>query len=127
MSSYWHNTILGKYSPEDRWMGLDFRNLFLDPLATKLTHIHELTHSVLSRTTDFGQATEVIYQLLPKMKHLKSEDKDLIRSSLRNAQISTQEGSACLMELLRLKSEIGKREAFKWAEKHFTPTYYQCV
>lgn len=127
MSSYWHSTILGKYSPEDRWMGLDFRNLFLDPLATKLTHIHELTHSVLSRTTDFGQATEIIYQLLPKMKHLKSKDKDLIRSSLRNAQIVTQEGSACLMELLRLKSEIGKREAFKWAEEHFTPAYYQYV
>lgn len=127
MSSYWHNTILGKYSPEDRWMGLDFRNLFLDPLATKLTHIHELTHSVLSRSTDFGQATEVIYQLLPKMKHLKPEDKDLIRQSLRKAQIFTQEGSACLMELLRLRSEIGRQAAIDWAKQHFTAGYYQIV
>lgn len=127
MSSYWHSTILGKYSPEDRWMGLDFRNLFLDPLATKLTHVHELTHSVLSRTTDFGQATEVIYQLLPKLKHLKQEDKDLIRNSLRNAQIFTQEGTACLMELLRLKNEIGKQAALNWAKDHFTPSYYQYV
>lgn len=127
MSSYWHNTILGKYSPEDRWVGLDFRNLFLDPLATKLTHIHELTHSVLSRSTGFGQATEVIYQLLPKMKHLKSEDKDLIRLSLRSAQIFTQEGSACLMELLRLKSEIGRLAALDWAKQHFTTDYYEIV
>lgn len=127
MSSYWHSTILGKYSPEDRWVGLDFRNLFLDPLATKLTHIHELTHSVLSRSTDFGQATEVIYQLLSKMKHLKSEDRDIIRQSLRNAQFFTQEGSACLMELLRLKSEIGRLAAIDWAKKHFTADYYQTV
>lgn len=127
MSSYWHNTILGKYSPEDRWVGLDFRNLFLDPLSTKLTHIHELTHSVLSRSTDFGQATEVIYQLLPKMKRLKPEDKDLIRQSLRSAQIFTQEGSACLMELLRLRSEIGRQQAIDWAKEHFTDEYYQIV
>lgn len=127
MSSYWHSTILGKYNPEDRWVGLDFRNLFLDPLATKLTHIHELTHSVLSRSTDFGQATEVIYQLLPKMKHLKPEDKDLIRQSLRNAQVFTQEGSACLMELLRLRGGIGRQAAIDWAKEHFTDEYYQIV
>lgn len=127
MSSYWHSTILGKYSPEDRWMGLDFRNLFLDPLATKLTHVHELTHSVLSRSTDFGQATEVIYQILPRLNHLKPEDRDLIRTSLRNAQIFTQEGSACLMELLRLKSEIGKQATLDWAKQHFTPDYYEIV
>ncbi len=127
MSSYWHSTILGKYSSEDRWIGLDFRNLFLDPLAAKLTHIHELAHSVLSRSTDFGQATWIIYQLLPRMKHLKPEDKDLIRQSLRNVQIFTQEGSACLMELLRLRNEIGRQAAIEWARQHFTTQYYQIV
>lgn len=127
MSSYWHSTILGKYSPQDRWIGLDFRNLFLDPLATRLTHIHELTHSVIARSTEFGQATEVIYQLLPRMRHLKSEDKELIRTTLRNAQIFTQEGTASLMELLRLNGELGKRSTLEWAKNHFTPEYYQRV
>lgn len=127
MSSYWHSTILGKYSPEDRWMGLDFRNLFLDPVATKLTHIHELTHSVLSRSTDFGQATEVIYQILPRLKHLRSNDKDIIRQSLRSSQYFTQEGSACLMEVLRLRSLIGRQAALDWAKQHFTPDYYHIV
>lgn len=127
MSSYWHSTILGKYSPEDRWLGLDFRNLFLDPQATKLTHIHELTHSVLSRSTDFGQATEVIYQLLPSMKHINRDDKDKIKQALRNAQYFTQEGSACLMELLRLKSDVGRNNAITWARQHFTDEYYQIV
>lgn len=124
MDSFWHNSLLGLYNPEDRWMGLDFNSLFLDPLAAKLTHIHELTHSLLSRSTDYGLTTETILQLLPQIEDIKKKDKELIKKTLKRAQFFTQEGSACIMEVLRLRSEIGKQEALKWALNHFTPEYY---
>lgn len=54
MYNFWHNIVLGHYSTEDRWVGLDYKSLFLDPVLANLTYIHEITHGVLSRT--FGRS-----------------------------------------------------------------------
>lgn len=125
MYSFWHRNILGKYNPQDRWIGLDFRSLFLNPVAAKLTHIHELVHSVLFRSTDFGQATQAIYQFLPLMKHLSRQERKEVITVLRNSQIFLQEGAATLMEILILRKDKGKQFALNWAKGHLNREYYQ--
>lgn len=123
MTSFWHSNVLGRYSPQDKWIGLDFKRLFLDSTATKLTHVHELTHSVLSRSSEYGQATEVLIKSLPYMKHLNRSQRKAIASELRSSQIYVQEGMACIVELSRLRHMIGRQQALSWAEIHFTPEY----
>lgn len=125
MFNFWHKEVLGMYSPQDRWVGLDYNKLLLDPELAKLTYIHEITHSVLGSTTDFGMATQTIYQLLPKMKHLSKNDRDKIKVALRNSQIFVQEGSATLMETLLHGRSIGKKNAIRWAYQHLPLDYWQ--
>ncbi|MFA6945351.1 MAG: hypothetical protein WC220_05560 [Pedobacter sp.] len=125
MFNFWHRDVLGKYNPEDRWVGLDYNKLLLDPELARLTFIHEITHSVLGSTTDFGMATQTIYQLLPQMKHLTKDDRERIKRALRNSQILVQEGSATLMETLFHGKEIGKKNAIQWAYQHLPSDYWQ--
>ena len=125
MSSFWHGSVLGIYNPRDQWIGLDFRKLFLDPLRTRLTHVHELTHSVLFRSTDFGQATQVICELLPLMKHISREEKKNILEALRNSQLLVQEGTASLIQILSLKGLWGKQKALEWANQNLSKDYLE--
>ena len=56
----WSHTVLGSFDISQQWLGLDLRNLFLDPLRAETTLFHETTHSLISRTTDTGQAMQNI-------------------------------------------------------------------
>lgn len=67
-----------------------------------MTLAHEITHYVLCRDTDFGQATEAIYHYLPLFKHFSNQDKERVKSALYKSQMYVQEGTATLMEVLRL-------------------------
>ncbi len=125
MYSVWHNTILGAYSQEDRWLGLDYQSLLTDPLKTRLTMAHEMTHYVLCKDTEFGQAVEKIYELLPQFIHINKDDKEKLKNALRQSQVFVQEGSASLMEILDLKKTHGKRYALDWARKNFPKQYYE--
>lgn len=124
MFSFWHRNILGQYDPQEKWVGFDFRNLFLDRVGAELTYFHEMTHSVLSRSTDFGQATQMIYQLLPYMKHLSIKDREDIKNALMNSQMLVQEGMASLMEILRLRMLKNKQFALDWAKENLPEDYY---
>jgi hypothetical protein len=84
-----------------------------------------MVHGILSTTTDYGQATTVIIRVLPKIKSLDSGKKDEIIRSIMAAQLFVQEGSASLMEILRLAETKGKDEAINWAKQNLPPDYYE--
>ena len=91
--SYWHqlfNYKLGQYSPGESYIGLDYRNLFLDPIKAEATFIHETAHALISGSTEYGQATGKIFQLINKFKHFSLEEKTKIIAVLRGSQIFTQ-------------------------------------
>lgn len=125
MYSLWHKIALGRYNPQDRWVGLDYKKLFLDPDLAKLTYVHEVTHGVLGTTTDFGQTTQIIYRSLPQMKHIPKKARNEIVGSLKDAQLFIQEGSATLMETLMHSKMIGKQNALLWAKEHLPDDYYK--
>lgn len=130
MSSCWHQILaynLGQFSPDNRFIGLDYGNLFLDSQKAKLVYFHELTHSILSGTTEFGQATEKIYQLLPRFEHFTDNDKKELIFVLRKSQTIIQEGMATLMQLLMLRQEIGPKDTMIWAQKNLPSQYYNWV
>ncbi len=124
MRSLWHDTVLGAYSPKDGYINLDYRNLFLDPLKADLTLFHEQVHRFLTKMTDFGQATSVIFQNAEALTKIKIEDLEKIRRALYQEQIFVQEGSATLMEALHLKSMKGAAAVRDWAAKSL-PTDYR--
>lgn len=105
----WSHSILGKFDISEQWIGLDFRNLFLDPLRAETTLVHEMTHSLISHTTEMGQAMQNISFFMPKFKHLTMEQKNEIQACLMKGQTFTQEGFASFMEMqqLRQKTSLG--------------------
>jgi len=116
---------LGRYSSEDEWVGLDYKKLFLDPSLARITYIHEVCHSLLGKTTEFGQATTTLFQTLPKIRIFsKKEDREKIEKELMESQLFVQEGSATLMQTLSHAREIGKTAAMRWAENHLPNDYY---
>ncbi|MCX6784001.1 MAG: hypothetical protein NT141_02950 [candidate division WWE3 bacterium] len=124
MENSWNRLTLGLYNPESRLMGVDYGKLYLDPLRAKQTLFHEVTHSLLTSTTDYGLAILPILNLLPKITSISREDKDKIKQSLMRNQTNAQEGLATLMELLMLRGEIGKRASLIWARANLTQEYY---
>lgn len=130
MSSAWHQILfnkLGQFSPENGFIGIDYGNLFLDSQKAKLTYFHELTHLLISGTTEFGQATEKIFQLLRRFKNISDKGKDEIIITLRKNQIFTHEGTATLMQLLMLRNEIGVGATINWAQQNLSEEYYNWV
>ena len=125
MYSVWHNSILGAYDLEGRWIGLDYTNLLKDNLTVQLTIFHEQTHYFLCRDTDFGQAVESIYQFMPFFKHITKEEKEEIKKALSRNQKLVQEGTASLMEFLHLKRVKNKKAALEWAKKSMPDEYFQ--
>lgn len=99
----WSHTALGKFDIEEQWIGLDFRTLFLDPIRADTTLTHEVTHSVLGKTTDMGQATQNIFSFYKKFAHLTDNQQDEIISALMGSQTFVQEGFATFMEMQRLR------------------------
>src|SRR6266496_2891787 len=111
----WSHSTLGKFDISEQWIGLDFRNLFLDPLRAETTLIHEMTHSLIGQTTEMGQAMQNITFFMPKFEHLTPEQKDEIHACLMKGQTFSQEGFATFMEMqqLRQKTSLGNIQLAK--------------
>lgn len=122
MQSFWHS-ISGRYNTTERWIGLDYKSLFLDPVIAKITYVHEITHSVLGSNTDFGLATQTIHSLLPHIASIDEVDKRKIYEKLYESQLFVQEGSASLMEMLMHRSYVGKERSIIWAFEHLPYDY----
>lgn len=116
----WSHSTLGKFDISEQWIGLDFRNLFLDPLRAETTLVHEMTHSLMSRTTEMGQAMQNVTFFMPKFRHLTSEQKSEIHACLMKGQTFAQEGFASFMEMqqLRQKTSFGNVQLAKEQMPH---------
>ncbi len=124
MLSVWHSTILGQFDQEGLIGGLDYGRLFLNPVHARGTWTHEIVHGALCTTTEFGQATTLVFRLLPKLKSFSQEETKSILQAFRENQLFLQEGSATLLQVLYLASEMGKKGALAWAKKELPDDYY---
>lgn len=106
----WSHTVLGQFDITDQWIGLDYRSLFLDPIKAEITVFHELTHAVLSRTTEMGQATQNIFFFSQWFQHLNPDQINEIKGHLVACQKFPQEGLATFMEMQQLRVK-GSRES----------------
>lgn len=118
----WSHSTLGKFDISEQWIGLDFRNLFLDPLRAETTLIHEMTHSLIGQTTEMGQAMQNVTFFMPKFEHLTLEQKNEIHACLMKCQTFSQEGFATFMEMqqLRKKTSLGN---IQLAKDQMPPAY----
>lgn len=99
----WSHTALGKFDIAEQWVGLDFSTLFLDPVRADTTLFHEVTHSLIARTTEMGQATQNIFFFIDKFGHLTDDQRDIVIGALVGSQKFVQEGFATFMEMQRLR------------------------
>lgn len=112
--SAWFHTALGKYDISNRWIGLDYAKLFLDPVQADITLAHESVHSVLAMR-EFGQASHVIIKLLDQFNHLNDSQKQEVGKILVQEQKFVQEGFATFMEISSLRRLTDKTNALRWA------------
>lgn len=113
--------LRGRYNIKDQWVGLDFS--ILDPLMSEATWAHEISHSVISQQGDFGQATASIFKLSESMNKLGKNELTRINLLLYNSQKNVQECFATLMQIVYIKSKIGKNKALRWAEENLHGDY----
>jgi hypothetical protein len=99
----WLHTALGRFDIAEQWVGLDFSKLFLDPVRADTTLFHEVTHSLIGRTTEMGQATQNIFFFLKEFKHLSDDQQDAVITALVGSQKFVQEGFATFMEMQRMR------------------------
>jgi len=121
--SNWFHTVLGRYNISDKWIGLDYGQLFLDPVKANLTLAHEMTHGVLAMVTDFGQTTNVISKVIDDFTHLDKTQKEEVVVILAHSQLFVQEGFATFMEISQLGKITNRNNALTWAQKNLPPDY----
>ena len=122
---HWFDTNLGNYDLAERWVGLNYKELFLDPILADITFAHEASHAVMAMQSDFGQTTNVIYKLQDNFTKLQPDEVDLILSLLFHSQDKVQEGFATFMGISRLRQIISKQNALAWAQQNLPPAYKQ--
>ena len=121
----WSHTLLGQYDVGADNLAIDLARNFMDPVQAELVHVHEVTHAVLSRTTDMGLASKPIYAHIERFSHLNKQEKEAVIQALYDAQVLPQEGLASLMECLHLARKIGPKKAKQYAKDNFPPDYYK--
>jgi hypothetical protein len=120
---HWFDTNLGQYDLAERWVGLDYKELFLDPVLADITYAHEVIHAVLAMQTDFGQFTNVFFRLQDNFKRLQPSEINLILKLLFQSQDKVQEGFATFMEISMLRSRTSKQNALAWADANLPNSY----
>lgn len=125
INMHWFDLNLGQYDLAERWVGLDYKELFLDPILADITYAHEVSHGVMALQSDFGQATNVIFKLQDSFTKIQSDEVDLILKSLFQSQDKVQEGFATFMEISRLRALTTKQNALAWAQQNLPPAYKQ--
>ena len=123
--SSWFHAARGRYHIGDKWIGLDYSKLFLDPLEAEVTLRHEMTHGLISEETDFGQATQAVFQLEDGFTHLQYDAKYEIGKLLYREQLFVQEGIATLMQVSYYRHLTNKPNALAWSKEKLHPEYYE--
>ncbi|MFA6518246.1 MAG: hypothetical protein WCV93_01180 [Candidatus Shapirobacteria bacterium] len=124
---FWHDVTLGTFDPINKGVGLDYRNLFHDPILVETILAHEGTHYAISETTEFGQATHSLFKLQDSIVKIDPIEYENMLGIIYNSQIAVQEGFATLMELLRRKSKTSKAETLSWASQNLPLEYQRWV
>lgn len=119
---HWFDRNLGRFNLADKWVGIDYGSLFLDPIKVEGVVAHEWSHSVMAATTDMGLATTTILELEKFYTKINKASFQEIVSFIMGSQIYVQEGFATLMQLLRLREIAGK--AYAVAEIDGLPAKY---
>lgn len=104
MSSEWSHSLLGKFDIRDEYIGLDLHNLFLDPLKAEATAFHEITHSIISKSTEMGLATSALFAAIDHFQHLSEDQKKKLMEAVFLPQKFVQEGTATFIELQEVRS-----------------------
>lgn len=123
----WHQFTAGSYDPASRQSGLDYKNLFLDPVLAETTLYHEATHSILMATSDYGQATNVLFSLQNIITKIPKETYDGILGLIYNSQFIVQEGLATIMELLHLKTLTNRTQVDNHYNFNLQSAYQKAV
>lgn len=122
MISEFHS-IAGTFSPERKGIALDFKTLYLDPLAADMTLIHELEHHALTKVTDYGLATISLAEIKNIAKKSNKESfKEILRFMI-NAQRTVQESAATFIEMEHLKRFKGKRTVYNYIQERMPDDY----
>lgn len=127
MANYWSNELLGRYDPQDGWLGIDYRRHFLNPHQTMMTYIHEQAHGILCNGTEYGQATKTLLRFLPHATAMSEEQRAAIFKKLHDSQFYVQEAAATLAPIFGLRDAKGPAVARKWAKDNLPDDYYNRV
>lgn len=100
---HWFDINLGRYDIEDRWVGLDYKELFLDSIMADITFIYEASHHIMAMQTKFGQATHNIFKLEDFFTKKYESNVNQIFYILFHAQDRVQEVFATFREISRLQ------------------------
>ncbi len=120
----WSHSTLGQFDITEQWIGLDYRRLFLDPIRAEVTAFHEVTHSIISKTTEMGQATQNIFFFSQWFQHMDAKQVTAIQSSLVASQKFPQEGFATFMEMQQLRTKASA-EIAEAAKSDMHPEYLE--
>lgn len=123
MFSLYHNITLGFFDPENNRLGLDYKNLFNDPLRANMTIMHEQVHNALFKITDYGIATTTLYEIY---RVCKPEYKDRIKSIIEfmaSKQKTVQESTATFIEMEFLRRKTSKRNVEEYVESQMPMEY----
>lgn len=120
----WSHSTLGKFDITEQWIGLDYRRLFLDPVRAEVTAFHEVTHSIISKTTEMGQATQNIFYFSQWFQHLDAKQVTAAQSFLVASQKFPQEGFATFMEMQQLRAKASA-EIAEAAKTDMHPEYLE--
>ncbi len=120
---HWFDKYLGKYNLPERWVSLDYNELFLDPILTDITFVHEISHSILTSQTDFGLATDVIFRIKDNYSKISQNEVEKILNLLYQAQVEVQEGFATFREISRLRYLKGQEYVKEWIPRNLPDEY----
>jgi hypothetical protein len=122
---YWNEIKLGQYNIEERWIGLDYKELFLDPILADITLTHEASHYFTAIQTDFGQATNIIFRLKDALTKISKSQVSYLLWLLFKAQENVQEGFATFREVSRLRNLTTNEYALNYANNSLPEKYKQ--
>lgn len=120
----WFHTVKGQYRIADKFIGLDFSRLFLDPIDAETTLVHETVHGIIA-TMDFGQGTQTVIYAGEHIVTLNKTEQIQVITHLVKAQDFVQEGMATLMQVQRRSKITSKKEAIEWAKKNLPLDYLE--
>lgn len=123
--SSWYHIVSGRYDIAGQWIGLDYSKMLGDPKVADSVVAHEMAHAVLTKETEFGQATQNVLYLVDNFKHLNEKLKAQLGNHLVNAQDFVQEGMATLFQIARLGNLTDKRYAMGWAKENLPDPYQE--